>query len=43
MCGAIKESWEHVWEECREWKYEGGNWVELRNRILGDEGEEESG
>lgn len=43
MCGATKKSWEHVWEECREWKYEGGSWGELRSRILGDEGEGESG
>lgn len=26
LCGGEMESWEHVWEDCREWMEEGGNW-----------------
>lgn len=35
------ESWEHVWEECREWESERKSWQEVVNRILGDNGEGE--
>lgn len=37
------ESWEHIWERCREWEEGGdGSWQEMVGRIFGEEGEEES-
>lgn len=28
LCGWRRESWEHVWEDCREWKKGEGSWQE---------------
>lgn len=41
LCGSGTETWEHVWEECREWKKEKGSWQEEVRGILGEEGEGE--
>lgn len=35
LCGGERESWEHVWERCRSWTEGGGNWQEVRRRVLG--------
>lgn len=41
LCGEERESWEHVWEECRAWREgEGESWQEAYGRIL-REGERE--
>lgn len=43
LCGRGRESWEHVWENCRTWKEgEGGSWQESYSKILGEGGEGES-
>lgn len=43
LCGRGRESWEHVWERCREWgEVGGGSWQEVYYRILGGEREGES-
>lgn len=34
------ETWEHVWEECRDWRERGGGLTV--NRTLGEEGEGKS-
>lgn len=26
LCGGARESWEHMWEECRDWKRKGESW-----------------
>ncbi|XP_067217103.1 LINE-1 retrotransposable element ORF2 protein [Linepithema humile] len=41
LCGGERETWEHVWEECREWKEGGGSWQEAVGWVLGEEGEGE--
>ncbi|EZA50331.1 hypothetical protein X777_11275 [Ooceraea biroi] len=41
LCGVKKESWEHVWEECRNWKVGGGSWQDAVCWVLGQEGEGE--
>lgn len=33
----VRESWEHVWEECREWRLEGDRWQEAIGWVLGEE------
>lgn len=39
-CERVLESWEHVWEECTDWRKEGG-WQENVGMVLGEEGEGE--
>lgn len=41
MCGGEVESWEYVWEGCREWTEERKSWQEVIGVILGGEGEGE--
>ncbi|EZA52869.1 hypothetical protein X777_07988 [Ooceraea biroi] len=42
MCGKEEETWEYVWEKCRDWRgQERGGWMESVERILGGEGEGE--
>lgn len=41
LCGGEKETWEHVWEECRQWRKEGGSWQEAVGWVLGEEKEGE--
>lgn len=43
LCGGEKETWEHVWEECRQWSKGGGSWQEAVGWVLEEEeeGEEE--
>lgn len=41
MYGGREETWEHVWEECREWKEGGGSWQDAVEWVLGEKGEEE--
>jgi hypothetical protein len=41
LCGNKEETWEHVWEVCRDWREEGGSWQDEVGRILGEEGERE--
>lgn len=41
MCGGEVESWEYVWEGCREWTEERKSWQEMIGVILGGEGEGE--
>lgn len=36
-----KRTWEHIWEDCRQWKGGGKSWQEAVKRILGEEGEGE--
>ncbi|XP_070526501.1 golgin subfamily A member 6-like protein 1 [Cardiocondyla obscurior] len=36
MCGEKKETWEHVWTECIDWR-EGRNWEEVVEEIVGEE------
>jgi len=38
LCKGEMETWEHVWERCREWREGGGCWQEAVYRILGEEG-----
>ncbi|XP_071568694.1 uncharacterized protein [Temnothorax nylanderi] len=38
MCEYRKETWEHVWEECRRWNSGGGSWQEAVGWVLGEEG-----
>lgn len=42
LCEGEVETWEHVWERCRDWKEGGGSWQEAVNWILGENGEGES-
>lgn len=35
------ETWEHVWERCREWREGEGNWQEALGWVLGEEREAE--
>lgn len=39
MSGKERESWEHVWKECRRWEEERGSWQEAVKLVLGEEGE----
>ncbi|EZA52484.1 hypothetical protein X777_08600 [Ooceraea biroi] len=41
LCGMEKESWEHIWEECRRWTVGGGSWQGAVSWVLGQEGEGE--
>ncbi|EFN63365.1 hypothetical protein EAG_05383 [Camponotus floridanus] len=41
LCGGSEETWEHVWEGCREWEGRKGYWQENVDRISGEEGEGE--
>lgn len=42
LCGGERETWEHVWERCRNWRMGGeGSWQEVCHKILGEEGEGE--
>jgi hypothetical protein len=41
LCGSEEETWEHVWERCREWKEGGGSWQEAVKWVLGGKGEGE--
>lgn len=41
ICEGEIESWEHVWEECREWEEGGSSWQEVVGRILREDGEGE--
>lgn len=41
LCEREKETWEHVWEDCREWMVEKKSWQEVVSWILGEEGEGE--
>lgn len=41
VCEGEVETWEHTWENCREWKNGEGNWQEVVERILEGEGEGE--
>jgi len=42
LCGGGEmETWEHIWERCREWSGEGGSWNEAVLWVLGEEGEGE--
>jgi len=40
MCGLGHEDWRHVWEDCGIWGAE-GNWEEMIEVVLGEEGEGE--
>ncbi|KAK0073073.1 hypothetical protein PV325_010311 [Microctonus aethiopoides] len=40
VCGYEEETWEHVWERCREREREGG-WQENVREILGEDGDGE--
>jgi len=40
MCERERETWEHVWEECGRWGAR-GNWQEMVEEVLGEEGEGE--
>ena len=42
LCGGGVETWEHVWEECRDWGLGRDSWQEVVGRILGADGEGES-
>lgn len=35
------ETWEHVWEECRDWGVGEGSWQDVVGDILGGKGEGE--
>lgn len=37
LYGTVRESWEHVWEECREQRLEGDRWQEAVGWVLGEE------
>ncbi|KMQ91217.1 hypothetical protein RF55_8945 [Lasius niger] len=39
ICGGETETWEHVWEGCREWTSGGGSWQDELGWVLGEEGE----
>lgn len=39
LCERKGETWEHIWEECREWAEGVGSWQEAVSWILGEEGE----
>lgn len=41
LCEGEEETWEHVWERCREWREGGGSWQEAVRWVLGEEGEGE--
>jgi len=41
LCGGKEETWEHIWEECGEWKEGGEVWQEAVKWVLGEEGEGE--
>jgi hypothetical protein len=41
LCGGERETWEHVWEECREWREGRESWQEVVKEMLGKEGEGE--
>lgn len=41
LCSGSRETWEHVWEGCREWRNGEGIRQERMGWVLGDEGEEE--
>jgi hypothetical protein len=41
LCGGEMETWEHIWERCREWKEGEGSWQEAVGWVLGEEGEGE--
>lgn len=38
MCWGREESWEHVWEKCRDWKEGGESWQEPVDWVLGEKG-----
>lgn len=40
VCGWGEETWEHVWEECTNWRLE-KRWQEMGEVVLGEEGEGE--
>jgi len=41
VCGLEVEEWKHVWEECGRWGAI-GNWEDMVEMVLGEEGEGES-
>lgn len=41
LCYAKEETWEYIWEECRDWQL-GGEKVGWRRWVLGEEGEGEA-
>ncbi|XP_024875959.1 trichohyalin-like, partial [Temnothorax curvispinosus] len=38
LCGNKKETWEHVWKECRRWNSGKGSWQEAVGWVLDEEG-----
>lgn len=42
LCGMERETWEHVWEGCKEWGMGEESWQERARKVLG-EGERGSG
>lgn len=38
-CVGGRETWEHTWERCREWREGRGSWQEALGCVLGEEGE----
>lgn len=41
MCGEERETWEHTWERCREWREGRGSWQEALGCVLEEEREGE--
>ena len=41
LCGSDSETWEHIWEECRDWGRGDKNWQQVVSWVLGDDGEGE--
>jgi len=42
LCGGGElETWEHIWDRCREWKVGGGSWQEAVGWALGEDREGE--
>lgn len=41
LCEGEEETWEHVWERCREWREGGDSWQEAVGWIIGEKGEGE--
>jgi len=41
LCGRKEETWEHVWERCRDWGYGKESWQEVIGWNLGEKGKGE--
>lgn len=41
LCSGRRETWEHVWEDCGEWRNGGDRWQEEIWWLLSEEGEGE--